>query len=98
MDSPSKPFRGTHPILFAAVLGAITGCAITLVDEFTGIFRHNSSAVIQMLAPGFAMGITESGVMRTALILLIETTGNALGHTLLFAVPTAAVVAIRRLF
>ncbi len=98
MHSTNKRIWRSHPILFAALIGAITGCAITLVDELSGVFRHNSSAVIQMLAPSSALGITETRLMRTALIMLIETAGNALGYALLFALPTAVIVAIRRIF
>ena len=98
MHSTKQRLWRSHPILFAALLGAIVGCAITLVVELSGVFHHNSSAVIQMLAPSSALGITETGIMRTALIMSIEIAGNALGYAVLFAVPTAVIVAIRRAF
>jgi hypothetical protein len=98
MHSTNKPFWRSHPILFAALIGAIIGCAVTLVVELSGIFGHNSSAVIQMLSPGSALGITEAGAVRTVLIMFIEIAGNALGYALLFALPTALIVAIRRAF
>jgi hypothetical protein len=98
MHSTNKRIWRSHPILFGALIGAIIGCAITLVVELSGVFRHNSSAVIQMLSPGYALGITQTGVMRTALIMFVEIAGNALGYALLFALPTALIVVIRRAF
>lgn len=98
MHSTNKRIWRSHPILFAALIGAIIGCIVTLVVELSGIFGHNSSAVIQMLSPGSALGITETGVMRTTFIMFVEIAGNALGYALLFALPTAVIVVIRRAF
>jgi hypothetical protein len=89
-----------HPILFAALLGAIVGIAFTAANEIQGLRDKNASAVLPMLVPSsiFGPGISQARVMQTGLILLIEVCANLVVYSFLFAVPVAIVVTIRRAF
>lgn len=90
-------FLRSHPILAAALLGVLAGILVTLGTEFGGAINKNSNAVILSLWPAPTSQLNEGSFIRTGFILFIEMAGNALGYVLLFAVPTAAVVGIRRL-
>ena len=98
MQSSKKRFWRSHPILFAALIGAILGFANALVVEIGGAIHKNQSAVVLMLWPtdSFAPELSQNGVLRTALILFIEFAGDMIGYAVLFAIPVAAVVALRR--
>ena len=99
MQSTQVRFWRSPPILLAALIGALIGIASTLIVELGGVFHINSSAAILMLPSStFAAGISETGIMRTALIMLIECVGNMLGYALLLAIPTAVIVAICHIF
>ena len=90
------PFWRAHPIRLAALLGAIFGLLDTLVVEINGVIHHSSLAVIGPLL------ITEPGArfgfLPTALILLVELAANILVWAILFALPVALIVALRRAF
>ncbi len=90
----------SHPILTAAVSGGLVGLVYTLAIEIGGVFHKNSKAAILMLLPGSAIdtGVNQGTAVQSAFILFIEFAGNVLGYTLLFTVPVATVVAIRRVF
>lgn len=90
-------FLRSHPILSAALLGVVAGILVTLGIEFGGAIHKNSNAVILSLWPVPGTPLNEGSFLRTALILFVEMVGNALGYALLFTVPTAAVVGIRRI-
>jgi hypothetical protein len=86
----------TRPILFAAVVGAVAGCVNVALIEFGGLANKNSGAVLPILLNPSRFGVSEAGMMQTGLILFIEFAGNVLGFALLFAVPVAIVVLVRR--
>ena len=88
------PLWRAHPIRFAALLGAIFGFLDVAVLELNGVLHGSHSAVIPLLIP--VPGAGHPGVMRTAFILLIEVAVNILVWALLFAIPIAVVVGIRR--
>jgi hypothetical protein len=100
MQSTVKSVWRTHYIFFAALIGAIIGFADALVVEVGGATHKNQSAVILMLWPTdtFAPELSQNGLTRTALILLIEFAGDMIGYALLFAIPVALIAAIRRVF
>lgn len=92
------PMWRSHPVRFAALLGALVGLANALIIEFGGLLHGDSRAVLPMLFPGsmFGPGINGTRVIQTASVLIIEVVANALIWALLLAVPTALVVAVRR--
>ncbi|HTX75819.1 MAG TPA: hypothetical protein VMD29_06400 [Terracidiphilus sp.] len=85
-----------HPIRVAAMLGAITGFVITVVDEIRGVLHGGHSAVVPLLMP--TPGGAHLGAIQTAFLLFIEIAANVLVWALLFAVPVAAIVGIARMF
>ncbi len=100
MHNNGKPFWRSHPIRLAALIGAIIGFANALIVEIGGAIHKNQSAVVLMLWPTdtFAPQLNQTGVTRTALILIIEFAGNMLGDAILVAIPVALIVLIRRVF
>ena len=87
----------SHPILVAAALGAVIGAGNAAAIEIGGVLHKNSSAVLPLLLPD-RTGVTEPGVMQTAFLLFVQFGVNILVFTLLFALPVAVIVAIRRAF
>jgi hypothetical protein len=88
----------SHPVRFAALLGALVGFANALIIEFGGLLHRDSHAALPMLFPEsmFGSGINGTRVIQTASILIIEVVAYALVWSLLLAVPTALIVSIRR--
>lgn len=86
----------TRPILFAAMVGALAGSVNVALIEFGAISNKNSGGVLPILLNPSRFGVSETGVMQTGLILFIEFAGNVVGYALLFAVPVAIVVLVRR--
>jgi hypothetical protein len=89
----------SHPVLVAAAVGALFGAVNALLLEAGGFLHRNSTGVLPLFFPA-ANGprVGETDAMQTALLLLIEFGGNILGFTLLFVVPVALFVGIRRVF
>ena len=87
-----------HPILTAAIAGAIVGVVQVLIVEIGGLFHKNSRAIL-LLLPSSSQGdpAHPMSVMQTAFILLVDFAGNALGYALLFAAPAALAVTILRI-
>jgi hypothetical protein len=87
----------SHPVLFAALLGAAAGFANTLFIEFGGLYKKNTDALLLMIWPNAALGsgVNESTFFQAAFVLLIEVAANVFVYALLFAVPVAVIVAIR---
>jgi len=92
------PMWRSHPVRFAALVGALVGTANALIIEFGGLLHGDSRAVLPMLFPGsiFSPGINGTRVIQTASVLIIEVVANALIWAVLLAFPTALVVAVRR--
>jgi hypothetical protein len=89
----------SHPVLVAAVVGAIFGAVNALLLEAGGFLHRNSTGVLPLLLPAVhspRVGVTDA--MQTELLLLIEFGGNIVGFSLLFVVPVALFVRIRRVF
>ena len=90
----------SHPVRFAALIGALVGLANAILIEVGGVLNKNSSAVVLMLWPAskFGSGVNESTAMQTALFLFVEVAANVLVYALIFAVPVGLIVLIRRVF
>lgn len=87
-----------HPVLFAGLLGAVTGCATTLATELEGVLNGNSRAVLPILLPTSMLrfAVNENRVLQTAILLLIEVAANVVVYALLFSIPVALVMGLRR--
>jgi hypothetical protein len=90
----------SHPVRFAALIGALAGFANAILIEFGGALNKNSTATLLFLLPNVRVvsGITEARATQTALLLFIEFGVNILVYAFLFAAPVALIVAIRRAF
>ncbi|MGA8089653.1 MAG: hypothetical protein WCA10_20445 [Terracidiphilus sp.] len=88
-----------HPVLVAAGMGAVFGAVYAVLIEIGGFLHRNSSAVLPLLLPaahGFRVG--QMNAIQTAGLLLIEMAGNVVGFAVLFSVPVAVAVGVRRIF
>lgn len=88
-----------HPVLVAAAAGAVVGAANAIFIEARGLWLGKPTGVLPLLFPaahGLRGGQTDA--MQTALLLLIEFAGNLVGFSLVFALPVALFVGMRRLF
>jgi hypothetical protein len=88
-----------HPLLVATAVGATVGAANAVLLEVGGLWHGNSTGVLSLFFPavhGPRVGQTDA--IQTALLLLIEFAGNVVGFSLLFALPVAVFVGIRRVF
>lgn len=90
----------SHPILFAATIGAVFGGANAILIELGGLLHRNSTGVLALLFPSsvYSSGVGPTTAMQTALLLLIEVAGNVLAFAVLFTAPVALFVGIRRIF
>jgi hypothetical protein len=90
----------SHPIRFAAIIGALFGLTDVIVIEVMGLSHKSSSSVLSLLWPTSAIGssFSESKVAQTFLIFVIEVAANVLVWALLFAARVALVVVIRLAF
>jgi len=88
-----------YPVLVAAGVGAVFGGMYAVLIEIGGFWHGNSSAVLPLLFPA-AHGSRggEMNAVQTASLLLIEVAGNMLGFAVLFLVPVAVAVGVRRIF
>ena len=87
-----------HPVRLAALIGAITGFLVALSIEIGGAAGRNPNAVVRMLLPAADTGImlSEGRLMQASLILVIEIVANVAVYALMFALPVAIVVLVRR--
>ncbi len=90
----------SHPVLFAALIGAIVGVANVLVLEIGGALQKNSGAAVLLFLPNPAQGIAinRTSILLSAFILLIEIIANVLVYALMFAAPVGLFVLLRRAF
>lgn len=88
----------SHPILFAALLGAIVGFLYAAAIEVSGQYHKSASGAFALLWRGTTPGggANPASVMQTVFVLCVEVVGNVVGYALLFALPVALVVGIRR--
>ncbi len=88
-----------HPVLVAAGVGAVSGGVYAVVIEIGGFLHRNSSAVLPLMFPvGHGSRAGEMNAFQTAILLLIEVAGNVVGFAVLFSVPVAVAVGVRRIF
>jgi hypothetical protein len=90
----------SHPVLAAAVTGAIFGAANVVFLEIGGLRHRTMTGVLPFLflSPVYGSLVSQMTALQVTLLLLIEVAGNVLGFALVFAAPVALVVGIRRLF
>ena len=88
-----------HPVLVAAGVGGVFGGVYAVLIEIGGFLHRNSSAVLPLFVPA-ARGsrVSQLNAIQTAGLLLIEVAGNVVGFAVLFTVPVAVVVGVRRIF
>lgn len=86
----------SHPVLFAALLGAAVGLANALAIEIPALLGKPSHGALSLLQPSRA--VAGSGVLQTAFILLVEVAANVLVYALMFALLGGLFVAIRHIF
>jgi hypothetical protein len=98
MQATPTSWARSHPVRLAALIGAIVGFVYALAIEFSGAFHHNGSAVILMLGPAYAPGtsLSQGRIAQSAIILFIEFASNIVVWALLFSLPVALVILIRR--
>jgi hypothetical protein len=90
---------GRHPVLVAAGVGAVFGGVYAVLIEIGGFLHRNSSAVLPLMFPaGHGLRGGQMNAIQTAGLLLIEVAGNMVGFAVLFSVPVAVVVGVRRIF
>lgn len=89
----------SHPVLTALGVGAVFGAVYAVGLEIGGFLHRNSSGVLPLLFPA-AHGSRggQLNAVQTAGLLLIEVAGNVVGFAVLFSVPVAIVVGVRRIF
>jgi len=88
-----------HPVLVAAGVGAVFGASYTVLVEIGGFLHRNSSAVLPLLLPaGHGSRAGQMNAVQTATLLLVEVIGNIVGFSILFSVPVAIAVGVRRMF
>jgi hypothetical protein len=88
-----------HPVLVAAAIGALFGAVNAVFLEVGGLWQGSSTGVLSLFLPAaHAPRAGQADATQTALLLLIEVAGNVVGFCLLFAVPVAVFVGIRRIF
>lgn len=86
----------SHPVLFAALLGAVIGLANALAIEVPSLLGKPSHCALSLLQP--SRPAAGSGVLQTAFILLVEVAANVLVYALMFALLGGLFLAIRRIF
>ena len=87
----------SHPVLFAALLGALVGFGDTLAVEVPALLGRPSKGVLSMLEPASRLH-PGGGVPQTAFLLFIEIAANVLVHAGMFAILGGLYLLIRRAF
>lgn len=87
----------SHPVLVAAIVGAVVGTGNTLWIEIGGSAPRVSGGVLPLLwASSAHQG--QLNPVQAATLLLIEFVGNLLAFAFLFVVPVALFLGVRRIF
>jgi len=87
----------SHPILLAAILGGVFGLANVVWIEVGGAAHKTSAGVVPLLWSSSTSYASSMNPVQTSTLLLIEVAGNVLAFTLLFTLPIALLVGIRRI-
>lgn len=90
----------SHPVLFAALIGAIVGLLNALAIEIPALFGKSSRGVLSLLRPasGLPVGASGTGALETAFLLLVEIGANVLVWAGMCAILGVMFVALRRIF
>jgi hypothetical protein len=86
----------SHPILVAAFLGAGIGLANAIWIEIGGAANRTSEGVLRLFWASSSHA-SQLNPVQTATLLFIEFAGNVIAFALLFAIPVALMVGIRRI-
>ena len=87
----------THPVLFAALIGALVGFGNALFIEIPGLLDGKPTGALALLWPASRVGYG-GNILQTAFILIIEVGANVLVYALMFALAGLLFLAIRFLF
>jgi hypothetical protein len=88
-----------HPVLVAAGVGAVFGGGYAVLIEIGGFLHRNSSAVLPLMFPAVrGSGAGQMNAVQAATLLLVEVIGNVVGFAILFSVPVAVAIGVRRIF
>lgn len=90
-------FLRTHPVLFAAIVGAIVGFGNAMAIEIPALLGKPSRGVLSLLGPASSLH-AGTGALETAFLLLIEIGANVLVYAGMFALLGWIFVGIRRIF
>lgn len=90
----------SRPVSVATLIGAAFGVVDVFVTEIAGVVRGGRGAVLPLFLSPIAAGsrVMQLSAMQTVFVLLVEVAANVLVFALLFAIPVALVVGIRRVF
>jgi len=90
----------TRPIVFTALLGALSGSAVATIFLLTDPLRPLSTRLLLCLFPAsiLGFGFNGGGVAFSIFLILVEVGTNALLYACAFAAPVVAVIAVRRQF
>lgn len=89
-----------HPVLCAALVGAVVGLFNASIVLFSDPLRPLSDRFLLFLFPTSILGFGFNGgsVAFSICLAIVEVGGNALLYACAFAAPLAAVIAVRRQF
>jgi hypothetical protein len=90
----------TRPIVFTALIGALSGSAIAIIFLLTDPLRPLSTRLLLCLFPAsiFGFGFNGGSVAFSIFLTLVEVGTNAFLYACAFAAPVVVVIAIRRQF
>jgi hypothetical protein len=90
-------FLRSHPVLFAALLGAVVGFGNALVIEIPALLGKPSKGALSLLEPASRYH-AGAGALETAFLLVIEIGANVLVYAAMFSILGLIFIAVRRMF
>lgn len=99
MKHAMRLFR-THPVVFAALVGAVVGFVNAFIIEIPALFGRPSNGALSLLQSASRLGAVHAGssVLQTAFILLIEVAANVLVFAVIFSVLGGLFLIVRKCF
>jgi hypothetical protein len=91
-------FCRSHPVIVAALIGAVLGTGNAIAIEIGALAHKNSAGVLPLFWSSSASRAGQLNAAQTTTLLVIEFAGNMLSFAILFALPTALFVGVRRIF
>ena len=88
----------SHPVLFAALVGAGVGFVNSLLIEIPALLGRPSNGALSLLSPRFGAVPNGTGILQTAFILFIEVAANVLVFALIFSVLGGLFLIARKCF